>query len=184
MTETVNIDDYKLKLKYDEQISISTGKSRFEKNWKNKKTLWSSLVAKLKNPVRTAETYVEYKKMSRPEQDKIKDVGGYVGGHLKGGHRKSDNVMCRQLITLDLDFAPPDFFNVLEMLSDYACVCYSTHKHSSNTPRFRLLIPLDRGEDKPIKTHDHAMDAVRYFCYTILYNKKAVIKSKSKFGLH
>lgn len=26
----------------------------------------------------------------------------------------------------------------------------------------------DRGEDKPIKSNDHAMDAVRYFCYTIL----------------
>lgn len=26
----------------------------------------------------------------------------------------------------------------------------------------------DRGEDKPIKQNDHAMDAVRYFCYTIL----------------
>ena len=26
----------------------------------------------------------------------------------------------------------------------------------------------DRGEDKPIKKHDHAMDAVRYFCYTII----------------
>lgn len=26
----------------------------------------------------------------------------------------------------------------------------------------------DHGEDKPIKTHDHAMDAVRYFCYTII----------------
>lgn len=28
----------------------------------------------------------------------------------------------------------------------------------------------DRGEDKPLKQHDHAMDAVRYFCYTILYD--------------
>lgn len=26
----------------------------------------------------------------------------------------------------------------------------------------------ERGEDKPIKQHDHCMDAVRYFCYTIL----------------
>jgi len=26
----------------------------------------------------------------------------------------------------------------------------------------------ERGEDKPIKQHDHAMDAVRYFCFTIL----------------
>lgn len=41
----------------------------------------------------------------------------------------------------------------------------------------------DRGEDKPVKVHDHAMDAVRYFCYTILYNKKAIIKSKSAYGI-
>lgn len=26
----------------------------------------------------------------------------------------------------------------------------------------------DRGEDKPIKEHDHSMDAIRYFCFTIL----------------
>lgn len=26
----------------------------------------------------------------------------------------------------------------------------------------------NRGEDKPLKTNDHAMDAVRYFCYTVL----------------
>ncbi|URN85862.1 PBSX family phage terminase large subunit [Acetobacterium wieringae] len=31
----------------------------------------------------------------------------------------------------------------------------------------------DRGEDKPIKDHDHAMDALRYFCYTILNNESA-----------
>lgn len=27
----------------------------------------------------------------------------------------------------------------------------------------------DKGEDKPVKQHDHAMDAVRYFCYTIIF---------------
>lgn len=30
----------------------------------------------------------------------------------------------------------------------------------------------DRGEDKPVKTNDHAMDAVRYFCYTIIIKPK------------
>ena len=29
----------------------------------------------------------------------------------------------------------------------------------------------EKGEDKPIKEHDHAMDAFRYFCYTIIRNK-------------
>ena len=33
----------------------------------------------------------------------------------------------------------------------------------------------DRGEDKPLKEHDHAMDAVRYFCYT-------VIRKEVKYG--
>lgn len=30
----------------------------------------------------------------------------------------------------------------------------------------------DIGEDRPVKQHDHAMDAIRYFCMTILGNKQ------------
>lgn len=37
----------------------------------------------------------------------------------------------------------------------------------------------DRGEDKPVKTNDHAMDALRYFVYTIIAkNPKAKIKNR------
>lgn len=32
----------------------------------------------------------------------------------------------------------------------------------------------EHGEDKPVKQHDHAMDAVRYFCYTILYKGRGI----------
>lgn len=35
---------------------------------------------------------------------------------------------------------------------------------------------LERGEDKPIKQHDHAMDATRYLCSTIIGNKLAKLK--------
>lgn len=42
----------------------------------------------------------------------------------------------------------------------------------------------ERGEDKPIKQHDHAMDAVRYFCYTILNNRTVRIGKKSDYGLN
>lgn len=41
-----------------------------------------------------------------------------------------------------------------------------------------------RGEDKPVKEHDHAMDAVRYFCYTILNKQTAKVKSKAKYGFN
>ncbi len=42
----------------------------------------------------------------------------------------------------------------------------------------------ERGEDKPVKEHDHAMDSCRYFVYTILNNKTARIRSKAKAGFH
>lgn len=38
------------------------------------------------------------------------------------------------------------------------------------------------GTDKPVKEHDHAMDAVRYFVYTILSNNTARILNKKKAG--
>lgn len=43
---------------------------------------------------------------------------------------------------------------------------------------------VDRGEDVPIKQHDHAMDAVRYFCYMVLNNNRAKIKNKSSYGFY
>lgn len=42
----------------------------------------------------------------------------------------------------------------------------------------------ERGEDKPVKQWDHAMDAVRYFVYTILNNQTARIKNKQKAGFN
>lgn len=144
MNNTASIQDYRIPIKYDGSVQISTGKSRFEKRWKNKTMDWSALVAKLQKPVITPESYAEYKKMSKADQDNIKDVGGYVGGSLTGGRRSAATVAGRQILTLDLDFAPVDYFDDLELMSPYAACTYTTHKHSPATPRFRLLIPLDR----------------------------------------
>ena len=41
----------------------------------------------------------------------------------------------------------------------------------------------ERGEDKPIKQHDHAMDAVRYFCYTIIHKPRAKLNTSVKGGI-
>lgn len=40
----------------------------------------------------------------------------------------------------------------------------------------------ERGEDKPMKQHDHAMDAVRYFCYTMLRKLNNVSAPKTSLG--
>lgn len=144
MNNVASIGDYKLNIKYDGSLPIATGKSRMEKNWKNKAMAWSGLLKRLEMATRTPETYAEYMKLPKGEQDQIKDVGGFVGGSLKNGRRKADSVAERQLVTLDADFAPPGMLEDMEMLTDYAYAAYSTHKHTPEKPRLRLLIPLDR----------------------------------------
>lgn len=142
----MNLVDYNIRIKHNGELLISTGKSRFETAWKNKTILWSSLLSKLSKSVETPETHAEYMKMSKEQQDRIKDIGGFVGGHLEGGRRKTGSVLARQILTLDLDFPPADFWDVLmnNLEINSALAVYSTHKHSKGTPRYRLIMPLDR----------------------------------------
>lgn len=139
-----SIENHKKMIKHDGTLPIATGKSRHEKNWKNKQLPWSHILAKLETPTITPETYSEYMAMSKAEQDRIKDVGGFVGGSLKNGRRRQENVQTRQLLTLDADFADPGLVDELDLLLDYGYAYYSTHKHSPKKPRLRLLIPLNR----------------------------------------
>ncbi|MED4082037.1 virulence-associated E family protein [Halalkalibacterium halodurans] len=129
---------------HDGSLTIAIGKSRKETSWKNREMLWSDLLGRLSQTTRTRETYAEYKKMSKRDQDKIKDVGGFVGGTLKGGRRKTEAVSWRQVVTLDADYIKGDLWSSVEMFYDFACAVYSTHKHSSQNPRLRLVIPLSR----------------------------------------
>lgn len=130
----------------DGKLIISIGKNRYETKWKNTTVLWSKLLEKLGHSLETSETHSEYMKMARPKQDQIKDVGGFVGGHLKEGRRRNGYVYARQILTLDLDYAPAGFWDELmnNFEMDHAMAVYSTHKHTDKSPRYRLIIPLDR----------------------------------------
>ncbi len=131
-------------LSNDPEIWISEGRSRFSKEWKNKRLHWSVLLARLKNATMTQETMTEFLAMSKSQQDQIKDVGGFVGGTLTDGQRKSETVKLRSLVTFDLDFAPTDFVEQMTNNASYSWVIYSTHKHKAEKPRLRLIAPLDR----------------------------------------
>ncbi|WP_185460808.1 virulence-associated E family protein [Listeria rocourtiae] len=128
----------------DGKLTLAVGKSRKEKAWKNKETTWSKVLEKISQTTRTAETFDEYLEMPKSEQAKVKDIGGFVGGTLLKGRRKAENVKWRQLITLDADFAKPGLWEEIELFYDFACAVYSTHKHSPEKPRLRVVIPLLR----------------------------------------
>lgn len=133
-----------LRIQHDGPVTIATGRSRKETEWKNREMNWSQLVERLSRTTPTGESYAEYVKMPKSQQDQIKDVGGFVGGTLKGGRRKSDAVVWRQIVTLDADFVKGDFWAAVEMMMGSACAVYSTHKHNPESPRLRLVIPLRR----------------------------------------
>lgn len=125
-------------------MRIAVGNSRMDKNWKNKDMSWDDFKQKCSQTIRTTETVAEYRKMSKPAQDNAKDVGGFVGGALKQGKRKNGFVDGRSMLTLDLDHAVPEVWDAVTMLFDFKCLMYSTHKHTPEAPRVRLIIPLSR----------------------------------------
>lgn len=131
-------------IEHNGSFDIAIGKSRKEIHWKNREMTWSAFLHRISETHRTAEKYVEYMTAKKTRQDEIKDVGGFVGGYLVEGHRGNGSVLHRQLITLDIDFAHNEFWDDFFMLFNKASALYSTHKHSKETPRFRLVMPLDR----------------------------------------
>lgn len=125
-------------------MKIAYGNSRMEKKWKNRDITWEEFCKRVSSPAVTTETVEEYKKMGKKQQDDIKDVGGFVGGHLREGRRKSGTVLCSSMLTLDMDYGTEGVVDELEMLFGYQICIYSTHKHTPDEPRLRLIIPLSR----------------------------------------
>lgn len=131
----------------DRIIHISIGASRTSKQWTQTELLWSEFCDRLKTPIRTAETVDEYHRLTKSAQGRLKDIGGFVGGTLKGLQRKAVNVTGRDLVTLDLDaIKPGDTENVARTIDSLgmAYAIYSTRSHTSYRPRLRVVVPTDR----------------------------------------
>lgn len=125
-------------------VRISVGSNRQSKAWRGRDFTWGELAERLAAPTRTAETIGAYLKMSRAEQGDIKDVGGYVGGVIRGSRRKKGAMAWRTLVTLDADFADDTFLPTAREHLACAWVAHTTHKHTEKSQRYRLIIPTSR----------------------------------------
>ena len=125
-------------------MKIAVGNCRMDKKWKNRDISWEDLCARVGSTIRTTETVEEYRKLKKGAQDNIKDVGGFVGGQLREGRRKNGMVLCRSMLTLDMDYGEPGIWDEIDLLHDFRCCVYSTHKHTPEHPRLRMIIPLAR----------------------------------------
>ena len=124
---------------------ISVGQSRKSTDWRPKEVDWAWLTEKFREPVRTLETMAQWAEMDRDQKAAIKDVGGFVGGFVDG-KRKAGAVESRQLITLDADFATGfnDTVETWELMVGSAAIFHTTHSHTPENPRLRIIVPLSR----------------------------------------
>ena len=103
------------------------------------------LLDRLKASQVIPHTIEAYKALPKPQQDDLKDIGGFVLGELEGGRRKAGAVLSRCAAVLDADNLPAGGTDELirRVASLGLCCCvYSTAKHSPQAPRLRVVFPF------------------------------------------
>lgn len=80
-----------------------------------------------------------------PELPGKTDRGWYVPAEFDPPYRDGQNFVARHAITFDFDHVTIDTWgDVLNAWSDTAFAIYTTFSHSPETPRFRVVMPLNR----------------------------------------
>lgn len=143
-------------------LAIAYGSNRHSKIWTNKTTTYASLKERLNVTIRTPESAEEYAKFSKAQKDAAKDHGGFVAGTLRGGRRKIDTVESRSMVALDGDRINEKFLEFFEDQAPYTCLLYSTHSHTKDHPRVRVVFPLTRDI-----TPEEFVAVSRYLAHTL-----------------
>lgn len=88
--------------------------------------------------------FLQWLKPDQPASSK--EVRPYVGGTLSNGRRTARTVEQRFFLTLDADYADPDFPLETELLlHDVPYLIHTTWRHDPDAHRYRLIVPLSRG---------------------------------------
>jgi hypothetical protein len=140
----------------DKLIHFAIGRGTNYGKAKNVVRSWRQVKDMLSAPVRTAEKFREYISLPQDEQVKLKSVNGwYFRTQVNAGRRNRDSGKPSDLITLDLDFATPEFIEDLttgNVLPGVALCANSTRRHTSDKPRIRITIPVRT----PIENDDYS----------------------------
>lgn len=127
------------------ELTISTAPSKTSAHWINAYTTIQELTAKAYDPIVVNLTKAEYSALPKGEKDRKKDVGGFVGGHLRGARRRKGHVLNRSFITLDIDDLPADVdFPAHLHTMDFGWLAHTTLSHTPEAQRWRLWVWLAR----------------------------------------
>lgn len=67
----------------DKKLRISVAQNRKSLKWITEELNWSDFVTKISKPIRTTETYEQFIRMKKAQQDELKDVGRFCRRGIK-----------------------------------------------------------------------------------------------------
>lgn len=109
---------------------------------------WSDWLNKLQIPMNNTDKYKRGLVLYGDVEDEMKD------GEKIQKYRKDDNIINRSVISLDYD-SIADFkglYNAInKRLENYAWAFHTTHSHTTDKPRIRLMVPLK----EPVSAEDY-----------------------------
>ena len=165
----------------EKKYKVAFGTSAKAKQWINKELTWKEFTNHFIKTKRTSETVEEYFNMSKEQRDSIKDVGGFVCGYSKDGKRTKDSITSRSMVCLDLD-DNPKVEEVWAKAKLFKCIMYSTHSHTPQEPRIRLIFPLDR-DATPEEYEKVAKALARYISGVQVINSSSLDRAIGKSSI-
>lgn len=118
---------------------------------------WAEVMDLLDKPIiDKRHTQAQYNALDADEKADVKDVGSYVPGIFRAGIRRSENLIERTAITLDIDEVTPrqvdTIMDGLTPLAEFEFFASTTRSHTPKDPRWRIVLPLAR----PIAPEEYA----------------------------
>lgn len=136
------------------QYSLGTGLSFGRAQ--NRSDSWSKFKNSFKNPIKTPEKLAQYNKLSDKAQMELKALNGwFYRTQVAGKRRNRRSGMPSNVVTLDWDYARPDFVESARqglVLPEYEWFIHSSRRHTPEKPRLRMVILLK----EPVSQEDYS----------------------------
>lgn len=132
-------------------IRYSKGRKTNFGRAKNRTHTWEHFTNLFKEPLRSRTSTAAYSKMTDLEQRDEKAANNWwYRTHNDGLIRNRGSGLPSDLVTLDFDYATPEFLSYLTKKlrsHGWACMLHTSRRHSPSKPRFRIVILLAKPVD-------------------------------------
>jgi len=130
-------------------VRWSEGSGKNLAKTKNMSAHWPKFYKQFEKPFVTPEKRKAFDKMSKEQQDDLKKINGWVSGaQFEGKWRNKRNLLPRNLVTIDIDYAPDHILELIELgligVNMYVGLWHSSRRHTPKSPRVRGFFPLSR----------------------------------------